>query len=192
MFMRSIAILILTALLLVLPLEPVLAQGLHGNGPYATRNILEAYCANQGGYPQDGKCHFPDGGYCELRSFFNGTCPGPEYYEQLMWMSEAYAFLNGGYSSSYCHIRIRVRTRIHTRIRMAILIGTRRTTLITTSQPMHQDTVHNGPDTIDKIAASGIRFPKSIFWSIREEIEPLKGVMLSRVCFAKLKPGFPV
>ena len=99
--MRSIAILILTALLLVLPFEPVLAIGLHENGPYVARNILEAYCVNQGGYPQDGKCYFPDGGYCELRSFFNGTCPGPEYYEQGMWMSEAYAFLNGGYSSSY-------------------------------------------------------------------------------------------
>lgn len=99
--MRLIALLILTALFLMLPAEPVSATGLGGTGPCVARNALEAYCVNQGGCPKDGNCYFPDGGFCELRSFYNGTCPGREYYEQAIWMAEAYAFLNGGYSSPY-------------------------------------------------------------------------------------------
>ena len=53
-----------------------------------------------------------------------------------------------------------------------------------------------GPDTIDKNRSLSIRFPKSIFWSIirqnsgREEIEPQKGVMLSRVCLPNLNQDF--
>ena len=99
--MRFIAILILSALFLTLPAEPVLAIGLNDNGDYLARNALEAYCVNQGGYPKDGNCYFADGGYCELRSFYNGTCPGKAYYEQGLWMSEANNFLNGGSGSSY-------------------------------------------------------------------------------------------
>ena len=99
--MRLITILILTALFLMLPAEPVSATGLGGTGPCVARNELEAYCMSQGGCPRDGNCYFPDGGYCELKSFYNGTCPGREYYEQAIWMAEAYAFLDGGYSSPY-------------------------------------------------------------------------------------------
>jgi hypothetical protein len=99
--MRFIAILILMALLMLLPLEPVLALGMGGTGPCVARNALEAYCVNQGGCPKEGNCIFPDGSYCELRSFYNGTCPGRAYYEQAIWMAEAYNFLNGGYITPY-------------------------------------------------------------------------------------------
>ena len=49
------------------------------------------------------RLYFPDGSFCELRSFYNGTCPGREYYEQAMWMAEAYRFLNSDwvYSTPY-------------------------------------------------------------------------------------------
>jgi len=78
----------------------VYAQGFYGSGPCEARNAIEAYCVNHGGCPKDGYCNFPDGSFCELRSFYNGTCPGREYYEQALWMTEAYNFLysDWGYS----------------------------------------------------------------------------------------------
>jgi hypothetical protein len=56
---------------------------------------MENYCLNHGGNPRDGNCYFPDGSYCDLKPFYKGTCPGREYYEQNMWMAEAYNFLYG-------------------------------------------------------------------------------------------------
>jgi len=94
----------ITAGLFVLILAaPVYASGFYGSGPCEARNAIEAYCVSQGGCPKDGYCNFPDGSFCELRSFYNGTCPGREYYEQDMWMSEAYSFLysDWGYSPPY-------------------------------------------------------------------------------------------
>lgn len=93
--MRFGVLFILAALLLVSTIEPILATGLGGSGPYWGRNTLEAYCVNHGGSPNGGYCYFPDGSYCDLKSFYNGTCPGRGYYEQAMWMNEAYNFLYG-------------------------------------------------------------------------------------------------
>jgi len=91
------------AALLMIQAWPVYATGFYGSGPCEARNAIEAYCVNHGGCPKDGYCHFPDGSFCELRSFYNGTCPGREYYEQAMWMAEAYNFLysDWGYSPPY-------------------------------------------------------------------------------------------
>jgi len=93
-------LLILSGLLALILAAPVYAQGFYGSGPCEARNVVEAYCVNHGGCPKDGYCNFPDGSFCELRSFYNGTCPGREYYEQAMWMTEAYNFLysDWGYS----------------------------------------------------------------------------------------------
>jgi hypothetical protein len=52
---------------------------------------------NHGGCPKDGYCYFPDGTYCDLKAFYNGTCPSKEYYEQMMWEAEAYRFLYSDY-----------------------------------------------------------------------------------------------
>ncbi len=94
---------ILMALALTATAEPVWATGLGGTGPCVARNAMEIYCVNHGGCPKNGNCYFPDGGYCSLESFYKGTCPGREYYEQAIWMSEAYRFLNGdvGYYPAY-------------------------------------------------------------------------------------------
>jgi hypothetical protein len=88
--------------ILILP-TMVHAQGMYGTAPCQARNALEAYCVNHGGCPNNGYCYFPDGSYCELHSFYNGTCPGTAYYEQSIWMAEAYNFLYGdmGYGSPY-------------------------------------------------------------------------------------------
>jgi hypothetical protein len=93
----------LTGLFVLILAAPVYASGFYGSGPCEARNAIEAYCVNHGGCPRDGYCYFPDGSFCELRSFYNGTCPGREYYEQAMWMAEAYRFLNSdwGYRSPY-------------------------------------------------------------------------------------------
>ncbi len=101
--MRSEEMWTIVALMLVLVAEPAWATGLGGTGPCVARNALELYCINHGGCPRDGFCYFPDGGYCDLSSFYNGTCPGREYYEQAIWMSEAYRFLYGdeGYYPAY-------------------------------------------------------------------------------------------
>ena len=71
------------------------AQGLGGIGPCAARNVAEVYCVNHGGCANNGVCYFPDGSYCDLNAFYNGTCPGQGYYDQLMWDAETSQFLNG-------------------------------------------------------------------------------------------------
>ena len=76
-------------------MEPVLGQGLGMIGPGRVTNSAEAYCLNHGGIPQSGKCYFPDGGYCNVWSYYNGTCPSLATRELAMWEAEAYAFLNG-------------------------------------------------------------------------------------------------
>jgi tetratricopeptide (TPR) repeat protein len=79
------------------------AQGMGGSGKcyYNPRNAAEAYCSAHGGCPKSGNCNFPDGSYCELWSFYNGTCPGKGYMEQAIWNAEAYAFLYGDYYPGY-------------------------------------------------------------------------------------------
>lgn len=97
--MRINVALISLALLLMI-WEPAAAIGMSsssGSSGCVARNALEAYCVNHGGCPKDGNCYFPDGGYCDLKSFYQGTCPGKEYYEDALWMLEAYAFLYGDY-----------------------------------------------------------------------------------------------
>ena len=98
--MKTRTLWMLSGLLALILAAPVCAQGFYGSGPCEARNAIEAYCVNHGGCPKDGYCNFPDGSFCELRSFYNGTCPGREYYEQAMWMTEAYNFLysDWGYS----------------------------------------------------------------------------------------------
>ena len=98
--MKTRKLWILSGLFALLLAAPVFALGFYGSGPCEARNAIEAYCVNQGGCPKDGYCNFPDGSFCELRSFYNGTCPGREYYEQTLWMTEAYNFLysDWGYS----------------------------------------------------------------------------------------------
>lgn len=99
--MKASATWMLSGLFALILAAPVYASGFYGFGPCEAKNALEAYCVNHGGCPKDGYCYFPDGSFCELRSFYNGTCPGREYYEQAMWMAEAYRFLydDWGYSS---------------------------------------------------------------------------------------------
>lgn len=101
--MRYIKLFMLAAILLVITAEPIWAVGIGGSAPYWGRGSMENYCASHGGSPSGGYCYFPDGSYCDLKSFYNGTCPGREYYEQEMWMAEAYNFLYGdvGYYSPY-------------------------------------------------------------------------------------------
>ena len=101
--MRCIKLVMLAAIVLVITAEPILAIGLGGSAPYWGKSPMENYCLSHGGNPMNGNCYFPDGSYCDLKSFYNGTCPGREYYEQEMWMAEAYNFLYGdsGYYSPY-------------------------------------------------------------------------------------------
>jgi hypothetical protein len=89
----------LTAILLAWALLPASVEGQsmgmsrggwQGSAP-------AAYCVSHGGYPKDSYCYFPDGTYCDLWAFYNGTCPGEEYYEQMMWEAEAYRFLYSDY-----------------------------------------------------------------------------------------------
>jgi len=100
---RFAALLVLAALVLTATVEPVWSTGLGGTGQCVARDAMEVYCINHGGCPKNGNCNFPDGSYCSLESFYKGTCPGREYYEQAVWMSEAYRFLNwdDGYYSAY-------------------------------------------------------------------------------------------
>jgi hypothetical protein len=101
--MKRIKLVMLAAILLVITAEQILAIGLGGSAPYWGSGPMENYCLGHGGNPMNGNCYFPDGSYCDLRSFYNGTCPGREYYEQNMWMAETYSFLYGdvGYYSPY-------------------------------------------------------------------------------------------
>ncbi len=103
MFVKTRALLMLSSLVAMILAAPGYASGFYGPGPCEARNALEAYCMNHGGCPKDGYCHFQDGSFCELRSFYNGTCAGREYFEQAMWMTEAYSFLydDGRYNSPY-------------------------------------------------------------------------------------------
>ncbi len=72
------------------------AQGMgDGRCYHNPRNAAEAYCSAHGGCPNSGNCYFPDGSYCELWSFYNGTCPGEGYIEQAIWNAEIYSFLYG-------------------------------------------------------------------------------------------------
>lgn len=90
---RLEAFLLLMAL--ALSAEAAFAQGFGERGPCTARNAAEVYCVNHGGCPRDGNCYFPDGSYCGLKAFYNGTCPGKGYYEELTWQAEAYRFLHG-------------------------------------------------------------------------------------------------
>lgn len=102
-FVKARALWMLAGFFLLMVAAPVCASGFYGSGSCEARNAIEAYCVNHGGCPKDGYCYFPDGSFCELRSFYSGTCPGQGYYEQAMWMAEAYNFLYGdmGYSYPY-------------------------------------------------------------------------------------------
>lgn len=97
----KMALLLLMIVGLVCIAEPAYAIGLgsYGSCECQARNAAAVYCIQHGGCSRDGNCYFPDGSYCELWSFFNGTCPGKAYYEQLIWEQEAYNFLygDGGY-----------------------------------------------------------------------------------------------
>ena len=81
-------------------IEPALGVGLGMTSPAVTRNSVYAYCQNHGGFPQSGKCYFPDGSYCDLWAFFNGTCPSRATIEQAMWDAEVNQFLHG--DDAYC------------------------------------------------------------------------------------------
>lgn len=95
------ALLMLTVLVLAWIIEPVWAVGLGSPGPCQARNAAEIYCLQHGGCARDGYCYFSDGTYCGVWSFYNGTCPGRTYYEQLLWEQEAYRFLYSDYYPVY-------------------------------------------------------------------------------------------
>ena len=94
---------LLAVVLLIMTVEPISAIGIGESAPYWGRGSMEYYCAAHGGNPEGGYCNFPDGSYCDLEAFYNGTCPGREYYEQATWMAEANRFLDGdaAYYSPY-------------------------------------------------------------------------------------------
>jgi tetratricopeptide (TPR) repeat protein len=89
-----ILMLLIVSLALIIT-EPVFGQGLGMIGPARVTNSADAYCISHGGIPQSGKCYFPDGGYCDVWAYYNGTCPSQADREQAMWEAETYAFLNG-------------------------------------------------------------------------------------------------
>jgi tetratricopeptide (TPR) repeat protein len=91
--MRSEALILLLMALALAITEPAWATGLGMTNPAQVWNSAEAYCMNHGGSPQSGKCYFPDGGYCDIWAFYNGTCPSKASKEQAMWEAEAYAWL---------------------------------------------------------------------------------------------------
>lgn len=99
MIMRKRSVWIVAILLALLSAQTANALGMYGSSRCQARDAIEAYCVSQGGCPRDGYCNFPDGSYCELVSFYKGTCPGKAYYEQAAWMSQAYSFLYGDYYS---------------------------------------------------------------------------------------------
>lgn len=102
--MKTWPLCIAAILFALLSAETVSALGMYGSSSCLARGALESYCVSQGGCPRDGYCYFPDGSYCELRSFYNGTCPGKAYYEQALWMNEAYSFLYGDLSYGYRYV----------------------------------------------------------------------------------------
>lgn len=93
-----ISVALISIALFMMICEPVAAIGMSSSSGCVARNALEAYCVNHGGCPKEGNCYFPDGTYCDLKSFYNGTCPDSAYYEDAIWMAEAYAFLYGDYT----------------------------------------------------------------------------------------------
>ena len=96
--MRFAGLIMATIVVIALMImEPALATGLGMSGPAGTWNSAEAYCLNHGGFPQAGKCYFPDGGYCDIGAFYNGSCPSRADREQAMWDAEMYAWLNSDY-----------------------------------------------------------------------------------------------
>jgi len=99
LIMKAWFLWILAIFFALLSAEAVNALGMYGSSSCQARDAVEAYCVSQGGCPRDGYCYFPDGSYCELVSFYRGICPGKAYYEQALWMSEAYSFLNADYYS---------------------------------------------------------------------------------------------
>jgi hypothetical protein len=98
---RRNVLLIFSILALGCIIEPVWAQAFGSSGPLQFGNAAEAYCVQHGGFARDGYCYFLDGSYCNIWSFFNGTCPGRAYYEEMLWQQEAYQWLNGDYYSPY-------------------------------------------------------------------------------------------
>jgi putative hemolysin len=101
--MMRISFAVLAAIFLVWALlpAPVAAQSLGMSCDSWPRSAAAVYCANHGGCPKNGYCYFPDGTYCDLWAFYNGTCPGRAYYEQMMWEAEAYRFLYSDYYPGY-------------------------------------------------------------------------------------------
>lgn len=91
---NGLLVLLILSLMLT-TIEPALGQGFGMINPARVTSSANAYCMNHGGTPQDGKCYFPDGGYCDVWSYYNGSCPSLANREQAMWEAEAYAFLNG-------------------------------------------------------------------------------------------------
>jgi tetratricopeptide (TPR) repeat protein len=86
--------LMVMAFALMISDEPVSSQGL-GMSRYGTAtDAAYGYCSDHGGYPADGKCYFPDGGYCDALAYYYGTCPTRTNREQSMWEAEVYAFLH--------------------------------------------------------------------------------------------------
>lgn len=99
--LRSLIILAIMAMVYLALSETAFAVGMGGSGQCVARNEAEAYCVNHGGCPQNGNCYFPDGTYCEVWSFYKGTCPSKGYYEQMLWEAEAYRFLYSDYYPAY-------------------------------------------------------------------------------------------
>src|SRR5512136_474805 len=98
--MKWFEVVFVTLILIGSMVDSAYAVGLGRTCSYNSKNAAEVYCIQHGGCPNNGYCYFPDGSNCELRSFYNGTCPGKAYYEQMMWESEAYRFLQG-YEKNY-------------------------------------------------------------------------------------------
>lgn len=89
---ERLAIILALALMTAIPSW---AQSLGGGCLACETNSAEAYCLSHGGSPSSGNCYFPDGSYCGLWSFYNGTCPGKADIEQALWNAEIYCFLSG-------------------------------------------------------------------------------------------------
>lgn len=93
---KSLKHLVIVIALAMAVIGTALAQSMGGGGCYYNpRNAAEAYCSAHGGCLKSGNCYFPDGSFCELWSFYNGTCPGKGYIEQALWNAEISAFLYG-------------------------------------------------------------------------------------------------
>jgi len=94
--------LLLIVMLALIASDPALAQSLGMISSPSIWDSVESYCERNGGTPQNGKCYFPDGGYCGLGAFYAGACPSKADREQAQWEQGAYAFLYGGDSCYAC------------------------------------------------------------------------------------------